>query len=87
MYPHIRIRIDVQDTLLHDFRLIFSDRLSCGNDLAVQVRQTDLVIVDQVKGAHAAAHQSLTDISAHAADTKYRHSRIRQPFHCILPQQ
>ena len=31
--------------------------------------------------AHAAPHQSLTDITAHTADTEYSHSGIFQLLH------
>ena len=37
--------------LLHDIYFVFADRLMGSDDLAVDIRQTDLVIVNEIKGA------------------------------------
>ena len=81
MNGDVHLRIDLQHPLFHHVRLVLAYRLSRGNDLPVQVGQADLVIVDEVKMAHAAPHQSLTDITAHTADTEYSHSGIFQLLH------
>ena len=71
---------------LHHFCLIFSNSLSCRNDLTVQVRQTYFIIIDQIKCTYAASHQCLADVTAHATDSKYRNSGIRQSCPLLLFQ-
>ena len=64
------------DTLLGDIDLILADRFPGRNDLAVQVRQADLVIVDEVKCADTTACQCLDGLAAHAADAEHSHARV-----------
>ena len=58
-----------------------------GDDLSVQVGQADLVVIDQVQGAHAAAGQSLHGVAPHAADAEDSHPGFGQGFHSGLSQQ
>ena len=68
---YICVRIDIQDPLLHHFRFIFSDCLMGRNNLTVQIRQTHLIIIDQIKGSNAASCQRLTDITTYTTDSEY----------------
>ena len=54
--------------LLHDIYFVFADRLMGSDDLAVDIRQTDLVIVNEIKGADSAAGKGFDDIAADSAD-------------------
>ena len=87
MDPDIRIGIDLFDARRHDLCLILPDRFPRRNDLPVQVRQADLVIVDQVKCADAAADKCLADIAADTADAEYCNTRFCELLHIFLPEQ
>ena len=54
--------------LLHDIYFVFADRLTGSDDLAVDIRQTDLVIVNEIKGANSAAGKGFDDIAADSAN-------------------
>ena len=71
MHTYIRFRIDIQDPFLHNVRFIFSDCLIGRNNLTVQIRQTHLIIIDQIKGSNAASCQRLTDITTYTTDSEY----------------
>ena len=86
-HPDICLGIDLQHPLGHDFCLVLSHGPARGDDLAVQVGQAHLVVVDQVKRADAASDQCLADITAHAADAEYRHAAIGQPLNGKPSQQ
>ena len=55
-----------------------------GAELAVEVGETDLVIVNQVQCPHAAAGQGLHGIPPHTADAENRHPGVGQPVHSLL---
>ena len=73
--------------LLHDIHLVFADGLPRGNDLTINIRQADLIVIDQVKGSHATARQSLHHITADTADAKDSNSCIVQALHGFLADQ
>ena len=75
------------DPLFRHIHLIFAHSLAGGDDLAVQVGQTDLVIVDEVEGTHAAAGQRLHGIAAHSAHAEHSHAGVVQFGHCLRAQQ
>jgi hypothetical protein len=75
------------DPLFRHIHLIFAHGLAGGDDLAVQVGQTDLVVVDQVEGTHAAAGQRLDGVAAHAAHAEHGYAGIVQFGHCFRAQQ
>ena len=52
--------------------LVLPDRFPCCKDLAVDVGETDLVIVDQVERPDAASRERLRRKSADAADPENR---------------
>ena len=58
-----------------------------GEELAVQVRQTHLIAVDQIDRADTAAHERLRRVAAHAADAEHRDARRLQPRHRRLAEQ
>ena len=81
------VRVNVVDALLGHIHLEFAHGLAGGNDLAVEVGQADLIIVDEVQCAHTAAGQCLHRVAAHTADAKHGHAGIVQLFHCLCAQQ
>ena len=87
MYADIGLRIDVEHAVAHAVGLILADGLPRGDDLAVDVRQADLVVVNEVKGADAAADKRLAGIAADAADAEDRHTRLVQLFHGLVAKQ
>lgn len=87
VHAHIAVRVDLQNALAHDLDLVLADGFARGNDLPVEVRQTDLVVVDEIKRAHAAAHKRLADIAAHAADAEHGHARTLQLLHGLRAEQ
>ena len=84
---HLHIRIDFEHALFHNFCFIFTNRLSCCDDLTIQIRQTYLVIIDQIKISYACPDQCLTDVSAHTTDSKHCHTGIFQPVHRLFSEQ
>ena len=81
------VGVDVVDPLFRHIHLIFAHGLAGGDDLAVQVGQADLVVVDEVEGTHAAAGQRLHGIAAHAAHAEHGHTGVVQLGHCLRAQQ
>ena len=81
------MRIDLQNTLLHDLGLVLAYGLPGGDNLAVQIRQTHLVVVDEVERAHTAARKRLYRVAAHAADAEDRHTGLVQFFHGLVAKQ
>ena len=73
--------------LLHDIYFVFADRLMGSDDLAVDIRQTDLVIVNEIKGADSAAGKGFDDLTADTADAKDSNSCIVQALHGFLADQ
>ena len=73
--------------LLHRVHFILADGFARGDDLPVEVRQTDLVVVDKIKRADTAAHKRLADIAAHAADAEHGHARTLQLLHGLRAEQ
>ena len=67
------IGIQVVNALLRHVDLVMADRGTGGKDLAVQVREADLVVVYEIELAYAHASQGLDNAAAHAADAKYGH--------------
>ena len=87
MHADIGLRIDVEHAVAHDVGLILADGLPRGDDLAVDVRQADLVVVNEVKGADAAADKRLAGIAADAANAEDRHARVLQGLHGRVAKQ
>ena len=81
------VGVDLVDALFRHIHLILPHRLAGGHDLAVQVGQADLIVVDEVQRTHAAAGQCLNGIAAHAANAEHRHAGMVQRFHGFLAQQ
>ena len=75
------------DALFRHIHLVFAHRFAGGQDLAVQVGQADLVVIDKIKRADTAAHKRFTDIAAHAADAEHGHMRTLQLFHGLRAEQ
>ena len=87
MDAHVRLRIDGEHAPPHDLCLLLSHRIPVRYNLPIQICDTDFVIVNQIKGTHAAADQRFADISAHTTYTEHRHSGLRQFLDSFLSQQ
>ena len=68
---HPAVRIDVGDAPRHDLHLGLADGGVEGDELTVQIGETDHIIVNKVDRAHAAPGQRLGAVAAHAADTEH----------------
>ena len=72
---------------LHDIHLVFTDGLPGSDDLTVNIRQADLIVIDQVKSSHTAACQSLHHITADTSDAEDSNSCAVQALHGFLADQ
>ena len=84
---HHRVRVDLQNALPGHVDLVFAHGLAGGEDLAVQIGETHLVVVDQIQRAHAAAGQCLHCVAAHAADAEHRYPGGEKPLHGLAAHQ
>ena len=84
---YIHIRVNLQHTLFHDCGLVFAYCFAGCNDLAVEIGEAHLVIIDQIKGTHTASYQSFAHISAYTADSKHSHSCIGKLFHAVFSKK
>ena len=84
-YPDVGI--DFGNPLCGNVHLVFPYGFVRGVNLAVDVGQTHLVIIDQVNRAHAGAHQRLHGIAAHAADAKHGNAGSGEFFHRLFSDQ
>ena len=57
------------------------------DDLAVEIRQADSVVVDQIQRGYAGACQRFDDVAADAADAEYRDARVFQLVHCLCAKE
>lgn len=73
--------------LLHDIYFVFADRLMGSDDLAVDIRQTDLVIVNEIKGADTAAGKGFDDIAADSADPEDGDTGVVKTLHGIFAEE
>ena len=56
-------------------------------DLTVEVREADRIVVDQLEGADAASAQGLKGIAAHPAEAEYGHAGAGEPFHALRAEE
>lgn len=87
MSYHLCLRIDQMNPLLHDIYFVFADRLMGSDDLAVDIRQTDLVIVNEIKGADSAAGKGFDDIAADSADPEDGDTGVVKTLHGIFAEE
>ena len=80
------ILIDVVQTLRRHIHLVFSNRAAQGNNLTVDIGQTNLVIVNQVNGADTAARQCFHGKSSDTANTEHGNASVCQSIHSVLSQ-
>ena len=81
------VRVDVKDSLFGHIHLVLPHGFPRCEDLAVDVCEADLIVVDQIQRADAAARQSLRRIAAHAADPKHGHTGMIQLFHGLRAEE
>lgn len=61
------LRIDVEDAVARGLDLSLADGAAQGDDLTVDVRETDRVVVDENEVPHPGSGQGLGGVGAHAA--------------------
>ena len=66
-------RIDVQDAVPHDSNLLPSDRTVQGDDLPVDIREGNRILVDQAERAYPGAGQGFAHGAAYTADSEDSH--------------
>ena len=81
MDRHLAVGIDVTHALSSHIHLSAAYGAVQGKNLAIDVRHTHLVVINQVKRPHPTAGQRLDHIAAHAANAKHRHTAPGQSFH------
>ena len=81
------IRIDGQHPLPGSLSLGHAHSVEGCQKLAVDIGQTDGVVVDEIQSAYAAAGQGFHGIAAHTAQTEHGHTAIFQFLHCGASQQ
>ena len=81
---YINLRVDVQHPVPHNIGLVLTNCTSGRYDLSVEIGQTHLVIIYQVKCSDAAPNQRLAYITANSAYSKYRYLRACQLVHGFL---
>ena len=67
IFPHMAPRIDVVDTVFRHIHLVPPYAGDSSEDLAVDIRQADTVVVYDIYGSHTAAGQYLNDIAPKTA--------------------
>ena len=87
MGTDLALRIDGEDPLFGSVHLQLTQRVMGGDDLPVDIGQTDPVVVNEINGTDAAAGQGLHRVTADAADAEDCHPGIFQPFHAGFAQQ
>ena len=75
------------NTLGSGLYFILTDRLAGSDDLAIDVGQAHLIIVDEVKCADTRARQRFYCVAAYTADAEYRNTRVVQALHALLAKQ
>ena len=71
-------RIDIQDAIPHDSNLLQPDRTVQGNDLPVEVREGNRILVDQAERADTGAGQGFAHGAAYPADSEDSHMGLLQ---------
>ena len=66
---------------------IFSNCTVYRNNLTIQIRKTNFVIINQIQCANAAARKRLHRISAYSANAKNCYSGIAKFLHSFCPHQ
>ena len=87
MRCNVASRIDVANTFGSNFDFQTSDDAVRSDDLAVQVRDPDFVVVDNIDGAHTTAGERFNGIASYAADAEHYDARMRELVHGLFAQQ
>ena len=69
----LAVRVNGEDPLFGGIHLQLADSMMGGNDLPVDIRQADPVMVNQINGADAAAGQGLHHMAAYTANAENGH--------------
>ena len=80
-------RIDVVDTVFRHIHLVPPYAGDSSEDLAVDIRQADTVVVYDIYGSHTAAGQYLNDIAANAPYTEDGNAGAVERVYSRLAQQ
>ena len=78
---HLALGVDVVDALGRHIHLILAEGTYEGDDLAVEVGDGDLVVIDEVEGSDAAAGQGFDHIATHAAHAEDGDTAAREHLH------
>ena len=80
-------RVDFQNALLRDVNLIVSHRLSCGENLAVQIGEAHTIVINQVQRTDPAARQRFHRIPAHPSDAEHGNAGMEEFFYRTFSQK
>jgi hypothetical protein len=87
MRRHLELRVDLLHSRGHDFRLLRTDEALQRMELAIEVRDADLVEVDERDLTDARAHDRLRGPGAHAAQADDHDMRAHQLLHPMIADQ
>ena len=76
--PHHDVGVNVPNPGGGYVHLVLAQGGAGGDDLAVQVAEADLVVVDQIQGPHPAAGQGLHHIASYASHAKDGHPGLAE---------
>ena len=75
------------NALRRSVNLVFPDCFARGENLAVDIRQANLVVIDKVNRPYSAADKRLNGVAADAAYPENGNACRRQSFHCFFAEQ
>ena len=81
------VRVDVMDALRHHLGFIAPDALVGGDDLTVDVREADGIVIHEVDRADTGAREGLGCETADATDTEDDDAGLLQNLHGFRSQQ
>ena len=84
MHDDFRLRINGQDPFFHHIHFVPAQRSVGRNDLPVQVREADHIVIHQFQMADAAAGQGFRHVAAHSPDAENADTGGSQLFHIFF---
>ena len=81
------IGVDLQNAVTGDLDLVLAHGFAGRQNLAVDVGQADLIVIDEVQRTDAAAGQGFDRIAADTADAEHGHPGFVQFFHGLVAKQ
>ena len=81
------VRVDGVDAFRRNVDLVLADGGAEGEKLAVDVREADAVVIDEIERADARTGQRLDRVAADAADAEHRHAASGEFLHGVMAKE